>query len=99
MAMKVAAMLAALAALTAAPIACVLLACPAVQTHDCCPKSKSFSACPYDILSSAKAALPAVMTAAIVRITIQPAPVRQFGVRTVVVDERGLHLLNRVLRI
>lgn len=92
-------MLLALGSLTGAPIACVLLVCPAVHTHDCCPKSKSFTACPYDILSSAKAALPAVMTASAVSFTFQPAPVRLFDAHSIASDERDLHLLNRVLRL
>lgn len=97
--MKTALAIFVLAALMTAPIACVIVVCPALHAHDCCPKSKSFAACPFDILDSAKAALPAVVAVVfdgfVLEMTQAPLdPVASFSS-----DERDLHLHNRILRI
>jgi hypothetical protein len=85
--------------LLAAPVACTIVVCPELEAHHCCPKPKSFAACPFDILASAKASL-ATLPAPIVHLVIvtiaQSAPV---SVPSTIFRDRDLHLENRVLRI
>jgi|SRR5579872_6073501 len=98
--MKTAIIMLALVGVLIAPIACALVVCPAVDHHDCCPKSKTFAACPFDILSSAKAVLPAVVAAVLaIWTTVQLAADPLIALRAPALDDRDLHLLNRVLRI
>ena len=85
-------------ALMIAPVACAIVTCPAIETHDCCPKSKSFAACPFDILMSAKAALPAVAGVLLDRIVIPMEPFVPLEPASVL-PGGGLYLQNRVLRI
>ena len=88
--------------LLAIPIGCILAICP--MDHDCCPKAgSSLSTCPYDILSSAKAApdqhfavAPAMVDITAPFASSQPAD--SVLVASVLIDQRGLHLENRVLR-
>ncbi|GEM_PF-6451196 len=97
--MKQAAAIFVLSALLMAPLACLISACPVADTQDCCPKSKTFATCPFDILVSAKSVLPAVATWAPMAV---PAPViepLEARVDSVIPDHRDLHLYNRVLRI
>src|SRR5581483_10255976 len=97
--MKTAIAIFVLTALMTAPIACVIVVCPAVETHDCCPKSKTFAACPFDILASAKASMPVVIGVSFQAIVVglsEAAMVFQASFRS---DDRDLHLANRVLRI
>jgi hypothetical protein len=88
-----------LATLLIAPIACLIVACPVVDTHDCCPKSKTFAACPFDILAAAKSALPAVAGIVLSSVPMHVAQRTADAVRPVVSDHRDLHLQIRVLRI
>ena len=97
--MKFAIAILVLGGLLAAPIACAIVVCPAVDTHDCCPKSKSFAACPFDILTSAKAALPAVTPVTLLPIGIRMEPLMGVDFQSAALDECGLYLTNRVLRI
>lgn len=98
--MKLAIVIAALVALMA-PVVCVVVACPAADTHDCCPKSKSVAPCPLDILSSAKAA----PDAAAVPVTLDHSiefsvePIARVVLTSNDFDSSGLYLANRVLRI
>ena len=89
----------ALAAMMIAPIACAIVICPMVSAHDCCPASKSFVACPFDILSSAKATLPAVVAVTLSNLTVQIVSFTAEPLRSVAVDARDLTVHNRVLRI
>jgi|SRR5689334_5254512 len=97
--MKFAIAISVLGALLAAPIACAIVVCPAVDTHDCCPQSKSFAACPFDILTSAKAALPAVAPVVLNEIAIRLEPFAPGDLRSLPPDQCDLYLSNRVLRI
>ena len=85
--------------LLGSPIACAIAVCPVATSHDCCPKPKSFVACPFDILSSAKATVPVAAVPAPATMAI---PLAEFVAHTVpcpTPDQRDLHLQNRVLRI
>jgi hypothetical protein len=86
-------------ALLIAPVACALVICEIAAPHDCCPKSKSFAACPFDILSSAKSA-----PATVAEVPVEAAAFFLIGfepsfAHSVVVDGSNLHIQNRVLRI
>ena len=92
--------------LLATPIGCVLAACPAMQPgDDCCPKSSGLAICPYDILSTAKAAQGpqkhAVSAAVLIPQQITPIAEESsiFPIVSMAADGRDLHLQNRVLRI
>jgi hypothetical protein len=91
--------------LLASPIACLVQPCLiADHTHDCCPRTPALTACPYDILSSAKAASDQhlALVAAVVEASAAWAPPEVFDshpVADVPVDQSGLHLKNRVLRL
>ena len=97
--MKVAIAVVALAGLMIAPIACAIVVCPELNTHDCCPKSKSFAPCPFDILSSAKASLPAVVAVVLTGFSVRIAPLSRIPALPAPADPRDLHLQHRVLRI
>jgi hypothetical protein len=97
--MKTSTAILALLGLMIAPIACAIVVCPAISAHDCCPKSQSFAACPYDILSSAKATLPAVAGPILTAFTVQLVCFVPDTWQSVAPDNRDLHLHNRVLRI
>ena len=97
--MKSATIIFVLAALMLAPIACAVVVCPQLNKHDCCPKSKSFSACPLDILESAKAALPALVAVCLIVFTIPVTFAAAAVAESVPADDRDRHLHNRVLRI
>src|SRR5579871_6513860 len=82
----------ALVGMLAAPIACAIAVCPVMDTHDCCPTSKTASICPLDILLSAKAALPAIVPVALPSLTVQ---IESFAVDPppfLTPDGRDLHL-------
>jgi hypothetical protein len=87
------------AALMGAPVVCAIVVCPAVNTHDCCPKSTSFAACPFDILLSAKAALPAVAPVSMVHTGVFIARIIESFPQSPIADEGAIYLHNRVLRI
>jgi hypothetical protein len=84
-----------------APIACAVVVCPELETHDCCPKAKTFAACPFDILAAAKATVSvAVIAIANVPVVHDPeiadvfvAPFEE------VADDRDPQLFSRVLRL
>ena len=90
--------------LIASPIGCLVQPCEITEgPHDCCPRKAGVTACPYDILSSAKGApdqhvalAPAMVDVAAPYASPQPAD--PLLVASVVVDQRGLYLENRVLR-
>ncbi len=88
------------------PIVCLAAVCPAMQeVDDCCPQPTSLAACPYDILSTAKAAQePQKQTVSTLALVSQPiAPVVQRALFSpevsVLPDGHDLHLQIRVLRI
>ena len=97
--MKTAIAIFVLTALMTAPIACVIVVCPALATHDCCPKSKTFAACPFDILDSAKASMPAVVGVSFQAIIVELSEAAMVFHPSFQSDHRDLHLANRVLRI
>ncbi len=97
--MKTAIAIFVLSALLIAPIACAVTVCPEIEKHDCCPKSKSFAACPFDILTAAKAALPALPVAILERIAVLIEPFTPDAFEPAAADDRDLHLQNRILRI
>jgi hypothetical protein len=88
--------------LIASPIGCLIQACELSRAgHDCCPRTASLTACPYDILSSAKAA-PSQVAAIVIDTTEplvlpQPAPLQM--VAPVLADQSSLHIENRILRL
>jgi len=86
-----------LAGLLASPIGC-LASCPAF--HDgCTHQPASVTLCPYDILSVAKAVLPAVVTSAVEPIAAIFVAIAPPAPQTRTIDDTDLHLANRVLRI
>ena len=86
-------------ALLIAPVACALAICEIAAPHDCCPKSKAFAACPFDILSSAKAAPVAVAEVPVEAAAIFPIGFEPSFAHSVVADGSNLYIQNRVLRI
>jgi hypothetical protein len=97
--MKTAAAILVFAALIAAPIACTIVVCPELEAHHCCPKPKSLNACPFDILSSAKGALPAIVSVNQDLMAFPVASRASVAVFSPIYSDRDLHLENRVLRI
>ena len=89
------------------PIVCLAAVCPAMQeVDDCCPQPTSLAACPYDILSTAKAAQePQKQTVSTLALVSQPiaSVVQQHALFSPEVsalpDGHDLHLQIRVLRI
>jgi hypothetical protein len=89
----------------ALPISC-LGSCAAMEPgDDCCPRSTSLAACPYDILSVAKATVEPLKQMVATAAVVPPHPV-VFAPTGIVatanspaLDERDLHLQNRVFRI
>jgi hypothetical protein len=90
--------------LIASPIGCLVQPCDlSVGPHDCCPRKAGVTACPYDILSSAKASpdqhfalAPARVEVAAPYASLRPAD--SLLLASVLIDQRGLFLENRVLR-
>jgi hypothetical protein len=91
--------------LIASPVGCMLQPCQVTwSAHDCCPRTAGLTACPYDILSSAKAAPSQHFTVAtgIAEARPFPAPPRSSHsvlTASVMADQSGLHLENSVLRL
>jgi hypothetical protein len=90
--------------LIGSPIGCLVQPCDlSGGPHDCCPRKAGVTACPYDILSSAKATPDHHFALAPARVDVaapyaSPQPAVSFLVASVLVDQRGLYLENRVLR-
>ncbi len=86
------------------PIGCLVQPCQITEgTHDCCPHKAGVTACPYEILSLAKAApdqhfalAPAMVDA--VAPYASPQSTDSLLVASVPINQRGLYLENRVLR-
>lgn len=88
--------------LFSSPLACFIQPCHfEVEAHDCCPQKTVRTACPFEILDSAKAT-PALHVAPAPAITYgfvaAPELVQIERVREGAVSV-DLHLLNRVLRL
>jgi hypothetical protein len=86
------------------PIGCLVQPCQITERpHDCCPHKAGLTTCPYDILSSAKAAPDQHFALAPGMIDVSapylpPPSVDSVLVASILIDQRGLHLENRVLR-
>jgi hypothetical protein len=91
--------------LIASPIGCMLQPCQVTwSAHDCCPRTAGLTACPYDILSSAKAApnqhfAVAAVSAEAAPSFAPPPPFESVLTASVMADQSGLHLENSVLRL
>jgi hypothetical protein len=84
------------------PALCMALACDIGLSHDCCPKSHTMTACPYDVLASAKvvkAQAVSVLTQFLVVGLAARMPSLALEGTQDVADGRRLYAQNRVLRI
>lgn len=95
--MKTAIAILLLIGLLGTPIGC-MASCPQLH-HDCCSKASSTTICPLDILSAAKAALPAVAPVRVVPVVVTLVSVAPHWYAARPFDAGDLHLFNRVLRI
>jgi hypothetical protein len=90
------------AVLILSPALCMALTCNLGLSHECCPKSHAITACPYDVLATAK-----VVKAQVVSVLAQfsdaglivPTLASIIQPSEGVVDGRHLYAQNRVLRI
>jgi hypothetical protein len=104
--MKFAVALALATILLASPLVCVALPCDLAKApHDCCPKSSGVTACPYDVLESAKASRPPVKWAVDAIVDSAPEPgcvlpgFAPQSIARIATDQRDLHTRIRVLLI
>ncbi len=89
------------AVLMFSPVVCLVVACD-FAAHDCCPKSRAMTSCPYDILAAAKVVKPqALATAPLISSIDWMAPTAGLAMNfiTVAQDGRDLHVRNRILLI
>ncbi len=85
------------------PLMCAVMACDLSSiNHDCCPKSQTAVACPYDVLSAAKAVpqshdLPAVL----VSTAITPEAIRSEPIALPAARDHSFapYSLHEILRI
>jgi hypothetical protein len=91
--------------LLASPVGCMLQPCQVTwSAHDCCPRTAGLTACPYDILSSAKAVPNQHFSVAPVVAEARPFPAppppsHSVLTTSVMADHSDLHLENSVLRL
>lgn len=89
--------------LLGSPVGCLVRPCDIADgSHDCCPRTPAFTACPFDILAAAKAAPQqhSLATQPVVHAVMPELEYRQvlsLSVASVDADQRNLHLRNRVL--
>jgi hypothetical protein len=93
-------------ALLASPLECVAAGCDLTKAvHDCCPRSRAATPCPYDLLAAAKT--PRAPAALWLDGALSPSPAIAFAARqfapepiaSLVADGRDLHTRIRVLLI
>ena len=101
--MKLATAILLLLGLFGSPIGCLIRPCDIADgAHDCCSRTPAFTACPLDILASAKAAPDQhALAAQVVMDAVVPplhcGQILNISIASLDADQRDLHLRNRVL--
>jgi len=93
-------------ALLAIPLVCVAAGCDLAKApHECCPRSRTLTSCPYDVLAAAKASRPLVASwfdevlPSSPAIGFSPQPFTPDASARFAADGRDLHTRIRVLLI